>query len=165
MFSSKSTISIFSSILTSHTTYVVYLMGSSDSQALFISFSREPSATYKLEPLDFSLILVDQMGNDGDRRLNLTDMIINRATCQVWRGKLQISSNTHDIVAKLSIFTHMQPANLRGEAENYQNIIDLQGTVIPKFFGLYDHPNIGQCLVLEDCGNPSEYNYRSWSST
>jgi RIO-like serine/threonine protein kinase len=64
----------------------------------------------------------------------------------IFRGQ----SGTTSIIGKLA--RNVSQANLRAEFSVYQKLSPLQGSAIPRYFGLFNVQSLGLLLLLEDCG-------------
>jgi hypothetical protein len=76
----------------------------------------------------------------------LSSLISEGHFSYVFRGQ----SGTTSMIGKLA--RNVSQANLRAEFLVYQRLSPLQGTVIPRYFGLFNVQNLGLLLLLEDCG-------------
>ena len=97
----------------------------------------------------------------GELRFIASKLIYDGTKTLVYRGSLVGNDSRDDdikVVAKLSTtFSTMEERQeYRDEAAIYENqLSDLQGHIIPRFYGLFSGSIAGTerlCLVLEDCG-------------
>jgi hypothetical protein len=73
----------------------------------------------------------------------------------MYRAELELEDGLHSVVLKM-LHRDMSEEDLAQEAAVYQTLHTLQGTAIPKFYGLYSgtcpHKITTFCLMFEYCG-------------
>ncbi|KAJ8462733.1 hypothetical protein ONZ45_g17826 [Pleurotus djamor] len=117
--------------------------------------------------LTFSRVIIqadrDSPGPDEVYRAESPELIYAGKDTTVFRAVVR--TNKHDefahAVLKMDVEARL-PRNeeYRREFENYNAVFDIQGTVVPICYGLYEAVVYGKLvsvLVLDDCGEPVRY--------